>query len=44
VVDDLGGSDAVYDLNGRQLPDGKSLSRGVYIIRKGNQVKKAIVR
>ena len=44
VVDDLGGSDAVYDLNGRQLPDGKSLSRGVYIIRKGNQVKKAIFR
>lgn len=44
VVDDLGGSHAAYDLNGRQLTDGKSLSRGIYIIRQGDKVKKTIVR
>lgn len=44
IMVDFNGSDAVYDLNGRQLPDGKSLSRGIYIIKKGDQVKKAIVR
>ena len=44
VVDNLGASDAVYDLNGRQMTDGRSLSRGIYIIRQGEQVKKAIVR
>lgn len=44
VVDNCGDSDTVYDLNGRQLPDGKSLSRGIYIIKRGEQVKKAIVR
>lgn len=44
LVDDLGGPNAVYDLNGRQLPEGKSLNRGVYIIKKGEQTKKAIVR
>ena len=44
VVDDLEGVHAIYDLNGRQMPDGKSLSKGLYIIRKGNQVKKTIIR
>ena len=44
TVDDLGGENAVYDLNGRQLSNGKSLSRGLYMIRQGNQVKKTIVR
>ena len=42
VVDDLRG--AIYDLNGRQMPDDKSLSRGIYMIRKGSQVKKTIIR
>ena len=44
VIDNFGGPYAIYDLNGRQLPDSKSLSRGIYLIRQGNQVKKAIVR
>ena len=44
VIDDLGGAHAIYDLNGRQMPDDKSLSKGLYIIRKGNQVKKTIIR
>jgi len=44
VIDDLGGANAIYDLNGRQMPDDKSLSKGLYIIRKGNQVKKTIIR
>ena len=44
VVDDLGGNHAVYDLNGRQLTDGKSLSRGIYIIRQGDKIQKTIVR
>ena len=44
VIDDLGGVHAIYDLNGRQMPDDKSLSKGLYIIRKGNQVKKTIIR
>lgn len=44
AVDDLGGGNAVYDLNGRQLSEGRSLSKSLYIIRQGNQVKKTIVR
>ena len=44
MVDDLGGNHAVYDLNGRQLTDGKSLSRGIYIIRQGDKIQKTIVR
>lgn len=42
-VDGLG-AEAIYDLNGRQLPAGKSLSRGLYIIRNGKEVKKAVIR
>lgn len=42
-VDGLGAK-AIYDLNGRQLPAGKSLSRGLYIIRNGKEVKKAVIR
>ncbi|MBR4730016.1 MAG: carbohydrate-binding domain-containing protein [Prevotella sp.] len=44
VVDDLGGSNTVYDLNGRQMPVGKSLNKGIYIVRQGDKIKKTIVR
>ena len=44
AVDNRHGHDAVYDLNGRQLPEGQSLSRGIYIIRSGEQVRKTVVR
>ena len=37
-------SDAVYNLQGEQLPDNATLSKGIYIIKKGNETLKVIVK
>ena len=37
-------ADAIYDLQGRQIPAGSSLTRGVYIIKKGGLTRKIQIR
>ena len=37
------GTETIYDLNGRQVPEG-SLRKGVYIVRRGNKVSKRLVK
>jgi len=37
-------SDAVYNLHGELLPDNATLSKGIYIIKKGNKTQKIIVK
>ena len=34
----------VYDLQGQQVPKGRRLVKGIYIIRKGNENRKLLVR
>ena len=34
----------VYDLQGQRLPKGRRLVKGIYIIRKGNENRKLLVR
>ena len=40
----LSDADAVYDLTGRRIPSNASLSKGIYIIKKGNITRKIQVR
>lgn len=40
----LSEADAVFDLSGRQMPKDFQLPKGVYIVKKGNTVKKSQVR
>ncbi len=40
----LDDADAVYDLSGRQLPQGSTLTKGIYIIKKGSVTRKIQVR
>ena len=35
--------EAIYDLNGRQLTNGATLPKGVYIVRKGNKTSKVFL-
>lgn len=42
--DNLTGTEAIYDLNGRQLPANATLNKGIYIIKKGNKTTKIIVK
>jgi hypothetical protein len=37
-------SDAVYNLQGEQMPDNTTFSKGIYIIKKGNETQKIIVK
>lgn len=39
-----GGVEAVYTLQGRQLPVGTPLKKGIYIIRRGSTIQKVNVR
>lgn len=41
---DIQHANAVYTLQGQQLPSGSQLPKGIYIIRKGNVTKKLQVR
>lgn len=40
----LGDADAVYDLAGRRIPNGATLSKGIYVIKKGSITRKIQVR
>lgn len=40
----LGEAEAVYDLSGRQIPEGTSLTRGIYIIKKGGITRKIQIK
>lgn len=40
----LNEADAVYDLTGRRIPSNTSLSKGIYIIKKGSITRKIQVR
>jgi len=40
----LSEADAIYDLNGRQIPVGNSLPKGIYIIKKDNATHKIHIR
>lgn len=40
----IGDAEAVYDITGRQIPAATSLPKGIYIIKKGNTVRKIQVR
>ena len=40
----IGEAEAVYDLNGRQLPQGSQLHKGVYIAKKNGKTFKVQVR
>ena len=48
IIDDenisIGDADAIYDLNGRQLPQGAQLHKGVYIVKKNGRTLKVQVR
>lgn len=37
-------AEAVYDLSGRRMPEGRSLPKGVYIMKKGNVTRKIQIR
>ncbi|WP_033149230.1 hypothetical protein [Prevotella sp. P6B1] len=39
-----GKSDAIYNLQGEQLPANATLPKGIYIIKKGNETQKVIVK
>lgn len=39
-----GKSDAIYNLQGKQLPANATLPKGIYIIKKGNETQKVIVK
>ena len=41
---DIHHADAVYTLQGQQLPSNRQLPKGIYIIRKGNVTQKLQVR
>lgn len=41
---DISEADAIYDLNGRQIPSGTQLKKGVYIVKKGNTTQKVQIR
>lgn len=40
----LGEAEAIYDLSGRQIPEGTSLTRGIYIIKKGGITRKIQIK
>lgn len=45
-ADSFGIDDAetIYDMSGRQIPSGTTLSKGVYVIKKGSVTRKIMVR
>ncbi len=36
--------DAIYDLNGRQLPLNSSLSKGIYLVKRNGEIQKVLVK
>ena len=40
----IGEAEAVYDLSGRQIPSNASLPKGIYIIKRGNVIRKIQVK
>lgn len=41
---DSSDSEVIYDLRGRQMQNGTTLPKGIYLIRNGKTTKKVIVR
>ena len=44
TLDDTQSPVQVYDLQGRRMPNGALLPRGIYIVREGDRTRKVIVR
>ena len=43
-IDILDTKTVIYDLSGRQIPSGSSLSKGIYVIKKGSVTRKIQVK
>lgn len=44
MTDNLSGEEAIYDLQGRQLPKNATLPKGIYLIKNGKKAKKVMIR